>query len=192
MVTTPEGPDTLRSRLAALIAQWREYNHVDVREAEAKAMWITATGIRTRLECADDLEAALRDAASALASPPTRFVWLLERTVPNGPRYYDGTTNGTADPLKAVQFARKQDAEWGQARVPYGSTCWTVVEHGFMSALASPPEHDESLRDSTGVKGSSGVATASANWEACQGRARIGAGYVSCVLRADHEGVCRG
>ena len=88
------------------------------------------------------LSELLRDAASALASPPTRFAWLLERTVPNGPHYYDGTTNGTADPLKAVQFARRQDAEWGQAQVPYGSTCWTVVEHGFMAALASPPEHE--------------------------------------------------
>jgi hypothetical protein len=123
-----------------------------------------------RWEAIVELVNGLRDAASALASPPTRFVWLLERTVPNGPRYYDGTTNGTADPLKAVQFARKQDAEWGQARVPYGSTCWTVVEHGFMSALASPQEHDERtkiLRDGTALPASTVPATASADeaWE---------------------------
>ena len=31
-----------------------------------------------------------------------------------------------------------------------------------------------------------------AGWNACQGQARIGAGYVSCVLALGHEGVCRG
>ena len=62
MTSKPEGPDALRR----LVAKWREI--------EQQARMVSSAGFTAKAKaykkCADELDAVLRDAASALASKP--------------------------------------------------------------------------------------------------------------------------
>jgi hypothetical protein len=86
------------------------------------------------------------------ASQPFTFHWLVElrpafdHHPPFQATYYAGwmehplEATKTHDPLAAVRFARKEDAERVAGKLGHTLSCiWKAVEHGFATACVTAP-----------------------------------------------------
>lgn len=73
--------------------------------------------------------------------------WLLERLVGNSPVWFDGTSQNhwTCDSIKAVRFARKQDAETIRDMLGMNTGLWVATEHEWCDRPSDEEIQKENL-----------------------------------------------